>query len=304
MTYAGAVTDEELPGLLAAGERAAFRGVPGQGIIPLEHAAALARETQQPDAAARAEWLLGVCRSAVGLYGQALEGLSRACAEQASPAAYRSLAASALAAVHRELGRHAEARDWDEAAAEVAGEDPEAAFEAWVGLAADAVGLQDPDGAQAALARAEALVADQQLWWRQGIRRDWVRAELALLRGDAAAARVAAQFALDASEAAGAPRHVAMSLLLCGVAAAANDRGDSAVDLLARAAVLAEGLGARPLMWRSQALLAALQARERPADAHQALEAARAVLRQVTADLPADLAGDFLARRDVAALMG
>ena len=38
------MVDEELGGLLAAGERAVFRGVPGQGLVPLERAESLAED--------------------------------------------------------------------------------------------------------------------------------------------------------------------------------------------------------------------------------------------------------------------
>lgn len=302
MTYAGWVPDAELTGLLAAGERAAFLGVPGQGLIPLERAEVMAREAGDHGGAARAAWLLGLCRIAVGLYGQALEGLEQACADVSAPDAYRSLAASATADIHRQLGRAGAAREWDLAALDMAEGSPEAHFEAQVGLAADAVALSDPDAALEALDRAEALVAENPVWWRQRVRLEWTRSEVDLLRGDPGAARAAADRALDIAEAWGAPRHVAQSLLLAGVAAAARGRADGAVDLLARAAVLAEGLGARPLIWPSRAFLAALTAADNPVDVDAHLEAARAAVRQIADDLEEDLAEGFLARPDVRAL--
>ena len=138
----------------------------------------------------------------------------------------------------------------------------------------------------------------------QRIRAVWVRAEIALLAEDPGQARLAAERALDLAEEAGAPRHVAKSLLFAGVAATAQHQVGAAIDLLSRAAVLAEGLGARPLIWPSRAMLGALQQESAPEQAAQSLEAARAVVREITADLAPDLADSWLARGDVRALLG
>ena len=297
------MVDEELAGLLAAGERAVFRGVPGQGLVPLERAEALAGERGDIARRTRAAWLLGVCRSATGTYGQALAGLTTAASDPEVAAELRSLPASAVGAIQRQLGRHAEGRDWDQAALDAAG-DPEAECEALLGLASDAVGLGEPEAAREVLARVGLVLAERPLWWRHHIRTDWVRAEVALLEGDPAQARAAAERALDAAEAASAPRHVAKSLLFAGVAATSHGQQGTAVDLLARAAVLAEGLGARPLVWPSRGLLGALLAGSSPAESERSLEAARAVIRGIAADLPPILAAEWLARRDIRALLG
>jgi len=297
------VVDEELAGLLAAGERAVFRGVPGQGLVPLERAEALAGERGDIARRTRAAWLLGVCRSATGTYGQALAGLTTAASDPEVAAELRSLPASAVGAIQRQLGRHAEGRDWDQAALDAA-DDPEAECEALLGLASDAVGLGEPEAAREVLARIGQVLAERPLWWRHHIRTDWVRAEVALLDGDPAQARAAAERALDAAEAASAPRHVAKSLLFAGVAATSHGQQGTAVDLLARAAVLAEGLGARPLVWPSRGLLGALLAGSSPAESERSLEAARAVIRGIAADLPPLLAAEWLARRDIRALLG
>ncbi len=297
------MVDEELAGLLAAGERAVFRGVPGQGLVPLERAEALAGERGDIARRTRAAWLLGVCRSATGTYGQALAGLTTAASDPEVAAELRSLPASAVGAIQRQLGRHAEGRDWDQAALDAA-DDPEAECEALLGLASDAVGLGEPEAAREVLARIGHVLAERPLWWRHHIRTDWVRAEVALLDGDPAQARAAAERALDAAEAASAPRHVAKSLLFAGVAATSHGQQGTAVDLLARAAVLAEGLGARPLVWPSRGLLGALLAGSSPAESERSLEAARAVIRGIAADLPPLLAAEWLARRDIRALLG
>lgn len=298
------MVDEELAGLLTAGERAVFRGVPGQGLIPLERAEVLAGELGDLDRRARAAWLTGICRAAVGHYGQALAGLTATAADPMYGPQLRSLPASAVATVQRQLGRHVEAKAWDESARDLAGADVEATCEAWLGLASDAVGLGDAEGANAALARIEALSADRPLWWRQRIRADWARAEVALLAQEPGAARAAAERALDHAEDVSAPRHVAKSLLFAGVAATAQGQAAAAADLLSRAAVLAEGLGARPLVWPSRAMLGALLVPSQPEEAERNLEAARAVVREIAADLPPLLASEWLARRDIAALLG
>ncbi len=280
-----------------------FRGVPGQGLVPLERAEGLAGEQGDVARRTRAAWLLGVCRSATGDYGPALAGLTTAASDPAFPPELRSLPASAVAAIQRQLGRHAEGRDWDLGALDAAG-DPEAECEALLGLASDAVGLGEPEAARDAMTRVELLLADRPLWWRHHIRLDWVRAEVGLLAGDPAQARAAAERALDAAEAASAPRHVAKSLLFAGVAATSNGQQGAAVDLLARAAVLAEGLGARPLVWPSRGLLGALLAGSSPTESERSLEAARAVIRGIAAGLPPLLAAEWMARRDIRALLG
>lgn len=298
------MVEDELIGLLAAGERAAFRGVPGQGLVPLERAATLAAESGDDARRARAEWLLGVCRTAIGRYGQALTGLRGVVSDASLAPELRSLPASAAATVQRQLGSHEEARRWDEVALESAAGTAEASCEAWLGLASDAVGLDQPDEARQALGRVEDLATDPTMWWRQRIRADWVRAELALLDGQPGQARAAAERALEAAESANAPRHVAKSLLFAGVAATRQGQPAAAIDLLSRAAVLAEGLGALPLVWHSRALLGALQQQSAPADATRSLEAARIVVLEVAGDLPPPLERVWLDRPDVRALLG
>ena len=74
----------------------------------------------------------------------------------------------------------------------------EAAFDAQLGLASDAVGLEEADEAAARLTQAEALVpsrADE--WWRQRVRLGWAQAEVALLEGDVDDAVETAAAAVD-----------------------------------------------------------------------------------------------------------
>ena len=67
-----AAGDTDIAGLLVAGERAAFHGRPVAGIDPLRRAVAAAEAQGLPAEAAGAGWLLGVCLSSAGRYGEAL----------------------------------------------------------------------------------------------------------------------------------------------------------------------------------------------------------------------------------------
>ena len=281
-----------------------FRGVPGQGLVPLERAEALARELGDIARLTRAAWLLGVCRTSIGAYGQALAGLTTAASDPSTPDELRALPASAVGAIQRQLGRHAEGREWDRGALESAGDNAEARCEALLGLGSDAVGLAEVGVAREALGEAQDLADGRPLWWRQHIRLDWLRTEVALLEDEPAQARAAAERALDAAESANAPRHVAKSLLFGGVAATEHGQHAAAIDLLARAAVLAEGLGARPLVWPSRGLLGALLAPSAPEESERSLQTARSVIRAIAEDLPPVLAAQWLARRDIRALLG
>ena len=298
--------DDELTELLATGERAAFHGRPSAGVGPLQRAVELAHGAGRPAEATAAVWLLGVCLGAGGRYGQALTVLHPlAAADQPEPERrlFSSLAAATVASVHRQLGRHNDGRDWDERAQALAGSAPEAAFDAALGLASDAIGLGQADNAQELLTQAQTLAQGRAEWWRQRVRLDWVRAELALLTDRPGQAVERATAAVMLAENSGAPRHVAKSLLFTGIAQVQTGDLDEAVVSLRRAAGLAESLGAVPLVWPARAVLGALISATAPAEGAKALESARAVVRQIAADLPEPYAQDWLARQDIAALL-
>ena len=298
--------DEELTDLLATGERAAFHGRPAAGVAPLQRAVELAHSEGRDAEATAAVWLLGVCLGAAGRYGaamQVLDPLATSWPEEPDRRLFASLAAGTLGSVFRQLGRHGEGRQIDQRALELAGDAPEAAFDAVLGLAADAVGLGEVTHADAALAEAVRLADGRGDWWRQRVRLDWVRAEIALLRehADEAVARATAAVAL--AEASGAPRHVAKGLLFVGVSQVQAGDHDEAASSLRRAATLAESLGAIPLVWPARAVLGALVAPTSPAESDAALASARTVVRQIADDLPGPFAEDWLARPDIAALL-
>ena len=221
---------------------------------------------------------------------------------------FGALAAATVASVHRQLGRHAVARASDLEALGISDGTGEAAFDAQVGLASDAVGLGEPDEAQSRLEQARALVpsrADER--WRQRVRLGWAQAEVQLLDGPVDEAVETALAAVDGAEAARAPRHVAKGLLILGLAQVSGGTSErvpgTAVATLRRAATLAESLGTVPLVWPARALLGALVAEDDPAEGVRSLAAARAAVLALAEDLPPGVRAEWLGRPDIAALL-
>ena len=298
---------DQLATLLAAGERAAFHGRPASGVPPLQQAVEAAHESGRDDEATAAAWLLGVALGACGRYGSALAVLEplaeRAAVDHPARRLFASLAASTAASVYRQLGRHEAARDLDEQAQTLAGDAAEALFDARLGLAADAVGMNDADTARSCLEQATALLEGRSDWWRQRVRVLWVRAEVALLTGDPASACKAAETAVTLAEGSGAPRHVAKSLLFLGVAQVQGGDPDEAAATLRRASTLSESLGCLPLVWPSRAVLGALLEGLIPAESARNLAGARNTVITIADDLSDELRAHWLARPDVAALL-
>jgi hypothetical protein len=299
--------DGDLASLLAAGERAVFHGPPAAAVPDLERAVVMAQREGRHAEVTAAAWLLGVALSASGRYGGALRVLGplleSAGQTSAETRLFASLAATTAASVHRGLGRHAQARDLDEAGLAMANEMSEAVFDATLGLAIDAVGLGDVATARARLGEAEALVAGRdEEWWRQRVRFDWTRAEVALLADEPGEAIAAAIAAVERAEAARAPRHVAKGLLFQGVAEVQAGAADPA-GTLRRAATLAEGLVALPVVWQARALLGALLTGEPGDEGHRSLAAARSAVLSMAGDLSPEMREDWLAQPNVSALL-
>jgi hypothetical protein len=301
----------DLASLLQTGEHAAFHGKPAAAVSSLEQAVVLAQAQGRHAEVAAAAWLLGVALGAGGRYGGALTVLGplvqSGSAEGASPERrlFAALAGSTMASVHRQLGRHAYARDADlDALALTDGSSSEAAFDALLGLASDAVGLDEVEEASARLAQAAAILPKGLggEWWRQRVRLGWTEAELALLEGRADEAVVRARTAVDRAEQARAPRHVAKGLLIQGLAEVSCG-SDEATVTLRRAATLAESLGTLPLVWPARALLGALVEDDDPAESARSIGAAQAAVRAIGADLPDTLRSGWLGRPDVGALL-
>jgi hypothetical protein len=206
-------------------------------------------------------WLVAVALGGQGRYAAAAAVLRDLLAAPGVPRAVAAHAAVTLAAHRRQLGGHAAARHLDSMGLRLAvaaptgpldggGTDALAArVDALVGLAADGIGTGAAD-ATARLLRVAALAVRDHPSWRPAVRLGWVRAELALLRGDAPAAVAPARDALELATGGGSVRHVLKSRIVHAVArAAAGGDPEQALAELDRAAEDAAGAGLLPLVW-------------------------------------------------------
>jgi hypothetical protein len=136
-------------------------------------------------------------------------------------------------------------------------------------------------------------------WWRQRVRYDWVRTEVALLDEDTDGALDAADSAVERAERAPRPaaRRQEPALPRCRTAPARHGAGPQS---LRRAATLAEGLGALPLVWPSRALLGALLMEEDEVGERREPRCRTVRRTHDRGNLPADLRDTWLARPDLA----
>ncbi|MEN3300499.1 hypothetical protein [Pseudonocardia sp.] len=222
-----------------------------------------------------ARWTAAVALGGQGRYAAAAALLEVLAADPRTPRALAAHVAVTRASHLRQLGGHGAAARFDGLGirlATAAGRpDPGAAalgidartalVDGLVGLAADAVGRADAAAATSLLTRADAVLADC-AGPRSTIRAGWVRAEIALLRGDPAAAVRAAADAVAGARRWGSARHLLKSRLVAEVAGlvaaraglveGAGSAGSARLDAVAEEA---GELGLLPLRWA--ALLAA-----------------------------------------------
>lgn len=269
----------------------------------------MCRDSDNRDLGTRVGWLLGVCLAASGRFGGAMAVLQPMVADVAAPERrhFAGLAATTIASVNRQLNRFTDARGFDQWATRIGAEDPAVEVDAWMGLAADLVGVGDVPAATKALARAESRYR-RGSEWRTTVRLGWVRAEIALVGDDPAQAITSAAAAVELSEASDAPRHVAKSLLFLGAARLARPDArspavmrDAELDLR-RSAALAQSLGALPILWPACMLLARLHAAA-PELRDRDRQTAASALRTIVADLPAPIATEWSARPEIADLL-
>ena len=253
---------------------------------------------------AAAGWLLGVALGAGGRYGGALTVLSPLVDAGRAPRAppehrlFAALAAATIASVHRQLGRHAVARASDLEALALTDGTGEAGFDALLGLASDAVGLDEPEEAAARLEQARALVPPRgDEWWRQRVRLGWAEAEVQLLEGEVDAA-------VDDRAGGRRPRRerpARPGTSRRGCSSWASPRSAAAPATPSTTATPRTRCAAPPpspsrsacvpLVWPARALLGALVAEEDPAESARSLAAARSAVLTLAGDLPARRAG-------------
>ena len=197
-------------------------------------------------------WLRAVAAGGQGHYGSAMTDLA-GLVRRGGPLV--SLAHSTRASFLRQLGWHDRARRWDGLAMAVAGSDPEAAADALIGLAADALGVGRFAASATALRRAGELLT-RSVPPRLPVRLAWVSAELAMASGDGPTAVGHAERAIELAATLGSARHTVKSDMV--LAAALCSAGDIDRSRMVADAALdaAGGLGMIPLCWALACLLA------------------------------------------------
>ncbi|MBB3039663.1 hypothetical protein [Hoyosella altamirensis] len=231
---------------------------------------------------AERQWLRGVALGAAGFYAaaqaQLVENVRTPLGSLGQPGdrAVRSLSLSTMASLQRQLGRYAAAATLDGRALQLATTAGDTTVvraadgakcqiaEAWcdaiTGLAADAIGAWRLAVAGRLLERLDEElercdVGDSRHLWRQWVRRDWVRCELALYSGAGTAGRRYAESALDRARTCASLRHQIKSELM--VAAALSATGDTrgASSLAWRCLYASEIHGLYPLAWAAACLI-------------------------------------------------
>jgi hypothetical protein len=199
-------------------------------------------------------WLRAVVAGGQGRYGSAMADLDGVCRLQRGGPLV-SLAHSTRASFLRQLGWHDRARGWDGLAIALAGSDPESGADAFIGLAADALGVGRYAASATALRRAGELLR-RPASPRLPVRLAWVSAELAMARGEGATAVGHAERAVDLAAALGSARHTLKSAVVRAAALCSAGEIDASRRLADAALQDADRLGIIPLRWALACLLA------------------------------------------------
>jgi len=199
-------------------------------------------------------WLRAVVAGGQGRYGSAMADLDGVCRPQRGGPLV-SLAHSTRASFLRQLGWHDRARGWDGLAIALAGSDPESGADAFIGLAADALGVGRFAASATALRRAGELLR-RPASPRLPVRLAWVSAELAMARGEGATAVGHAERAVDLAAALGSARHTLKSAVVRAAALCSAGEIDLSRRLADAALQDADRLGIIPLRWALACLLA------------------------------------------------
>ncbi|RAV17198.1 hypothetical protein DQP55_04235 [Mycolicibacterium sp. GF69] len=200
----------------------------------------------------RERWLRAVAAGGQGRYASARADLAQLY-RTAGPE--RALAHSTEASFLRQMGWHTRARRWDGRALALAGTDTEAAADALIGLAADALGVGRFELSERALARAAALSAESAPA-RLPVRLRWVSAELAMARGQGATAVSHAESAVEHAAGLGSARHAVKSSVVLAAARCSAGDLDTARAVADAALDDTDRLGMVPLRWALACLLA------------------------------------------------
>lgn len=198
-------------------------------------------------------WLRAVAAGGQGRYGCALAEISAILrCRDAGPLV--SLAHSTRASFLRQLGGHARARAADGQALARCGDDDEAAADALVGLAADALGMGRFAVSARLLDRARAI--DMPADSRRRIRLSWVSAELAMVQGHGVEAVEHARRGVAAAAGHSSTRHAVKSDVVLAAALCSAGEYDAARQVADAALPATEKSGLIPLRWALACVLA------------------------------------------------
>lgn len=223
----------------------------------------------------RESWLRGVALGARGCYASAEAALEENLRRRVNPVmpverrSITSLSYSTGASLWRQRGQYARAAALDACALRLITEsftnDGDARI-AWcdaiTGLAADSIGAGRLAVAGRLLDRLDGSLrrwdgaGNDNGFWRQHIRRDWVRCELALYSQDPSAGRLSAESAVRRAQASPSARHrIKSQLMLAASLQASGEAASRSSNLAWHCLRASQAMGLYPLAWAATRLL-------------------------------------------------